>query len=81
MTAYDAFWWQCIKEKSVDLEKQCEATCNGTSCATYGCSEGGYDAEWQVNESIKKYGREQTKKYLEQLLNSGTYKQKVAPYF
>jgi len=79
--AYEAFWWQCIKDKSENINIECRSTCNGTSCATYGCSEGGYDAEIQINEITKRYGQDHTQKYLKDLLKTEKYKEKTKNYF
>ncbi len=80
-TAYEAFWWQCIKDRSDNLDWQCEASCSGTSCATYGCSDGGFNAESQIDDLLKKYGKDSTQIYLKQLSNSNVSKEKTKPYF
>jgi len=56
-TAYDAFWWQCIKVKSENIDNRCESSCSGSSCATYGCFEGGVDAENEIRKLINNYGQ------------------------
>ena len=79
--AYEAFWWQCVRVKSKNLENRCETTCSGSSCATYGCSEAGFDAETQIKELIKKYGKDGAQRYLRTLLNTKEAKEKTKPYF
>jgi len=79
--AYEAFWWQCIKEKSGNIDQRCVASCSGSSCATYGCFDGGNDAERQVNKLLKKYGKDRTQRYLTTLSNTKERKEKTKTYF
>lgn len=80
-TAYEAFWWECIKTKSDNLDNRCEDSCSGTSCATYGCSDGGFNAESQINKMVSKYGKESSQRYLKKLSNTKECKEKTKPYF
>jgi hypothetical protein len=80
-TAYEAFWWQCVKVKSENLEKRCKSSCSGSSCATYGCSEGGSDAESQIKDFVAKYGKDCTQRYLKQSSKTKECKEKTKPYF
>ena len=80
-TAYEAFLWQCLKVRSVNLDERCQDTCSGTPCATAGCSDGGVTAENQINELITKYGKNRTPRYLKKLSNTKECKEKTKPYF
>jgi hypothetical protein len=80
-TAYEAFWWQCIKEKSENINKTCRIACSGTPCATFGCGDGGLDAENQISVLITKFGQDSSQEYLRKLSRTEECKEKTKYYF
>ena len=79
--AYEAFWWNCTILKSVDLEARCPFTCSGTPAATAGCRAGAEDAENQIAELEKKYGRQRTQEFLAFRIGEDAGYSKIERYF
>jgi hypothetical protein len=79
--AYTAFWWNCTILKSVDLNARCPFTCSGTPAATAGCRAGAVDAENQIAEIEKKYGRPRTQEFLAFRIGEDEGYSKIQRYF
>jgi hypothetical protein len=79
--SYEAFWWNCVMMKAVNLESRCPFTCSGTPAATYGCSDGAIDAERQIKQLLKVHDKMKVKDYLQTVASNQEGKEKIKSYF
>jgi hypothetical protein len=79
--SYEAFFWNCVMVKAVDLRGRCPFMCSGTPAATYGCSKGAKDAEREIKQLLADHDATRVRKYLRFVAASPEGKEKMAPYF
>jgi hypothetical protein len=78
---YEAFWWNCIMIKSIDLKARCPFICSGTPAATSGCAAGGGNASNQVDDLLNRYSSDQVKSYLQSIAATREAREKISDYF
>ena len=81
ITAYEAFWWNCVMVKAEDIEGRCPFTCSGTPAASDGCSDGAINAENQISQLFENHDVYEVTKYLKVLAQDPASIEKLNAYF
>jgi len=79
--AYEAFWWNCVAVKSIDLDARVPFVCNGTPAAVAGSTDGTKDALRQIDGLLKRYSESEVKEYLKSIASTEEAVKKMKPYF
>jgi hypothetical protein len=79
--AYEAFWWNCVSVRAVDLNRRCPFLPSGTPAACAGAWDGETNADEQIEALLKTYPARRVQTYLRSLASSPRAKGKMQPYF
>lgn len=79
--AYQAFWWNCVSVKAIDLSANCPGGCSGTPGATWGCSDGSMDAYNRIEDLLKQFPPKQVQAYLKSIASTKEAQKAIATYF
>jgi hypothetical protein len=79
--AYKAFWWNCLRVKSQNLQARCPLTCSGTPGATYGCSAGACAAEARLQSLLSRATPTEVQSYLAKAAFTPEVERDMGGYF
>lgn len=79
--AYEAFWWNCVAVRAIDLEGRCPFMASGTEAAAAGASDGALKADEQICKLLKKYAPQVVKEYLQSIAGQPEAHEKMRGYF
>ena len=79
--AYEAFWWNCVAVRAVDIDGRCPFGASGTPGAAAGAADGEMNADAQIDALLKKYSAQVVGTYLRSIAAQATAKEKMRPYF
>ena len=65
--AYQAFWWNCVAVRAVNINARCPWIANGWASEVQGGADGAMNADNAIDNLVKKYGTQAVQVYLEKL--------------
>ena len=79
--AYEAFWWNCVAVRAINLQGRCPFLASGTPAASAGASDGFEDANSKIDDLLKKHSASAVRKYLRSIAFTSMAKEKMRRYF
>lgn len=65
--AYQAFWWNCVAVRAVNINARCPFVASGWASESYGAAYGAMNADNAIDNLVKKYGAPTVQAYLKKL--------------
>jgi hypothetical protein len=79
--AYEAYWWNCVAVRAIELDERCPFMASGTPAATAGARDGVMNANDQIDGSLRKYSARAVQEYLCSIASRPEAKEKMRHYF
>jgi hypothetical protein len=79
--AYQAFWWNCVSVRAIDLGGRCPFIANGTPAAAEGAYDGALNAQDQICNLLKKYSAQTVQLYLRAVAGQPEAHERMRSYF
>lgn len=79
--AYEAYWWNCVAVRAIELDGRCPFVASGTPAAAAGARDGAMNADDQIDGSLRKYSKRAVQEYLRSIGSRPEAKEKMQHYF
>src|SRR6266480_99673 len=79
--AYEAYWWNCVAVRAVELDGRCPFMASGIRAAAAGARDGAMNADDQINGLLRKFSARAVQEYLRSIASRPEAKEKMRHYF